>query len=381
MSSISSRRPETVADTAGDAAQRRFWLALMRAPEYGSCRFLQLLDRPGAPGALFFESHEALAAAGAGRALIQYLQAPDWKRVERDLEWLSAPRRSFISIRDPQYPALLREIAVPPPVLLVAGDPEALVCRQVAVVGSRNPTPVGEKTAFQLAAALASSGYAITSGLALGIDAASHRGALSVGGRTVAVLGSGPDQIYPRSHHALMEEIVATGGAVISEFPLGVPPRAANFPRRNRIISGSSLGTLVVEAALRSGSLITARLAAEQGREVFAVPGSIHNPLSRGCHALIRQGAKLVETAADILEEFGECCGVMGAAAPPASMQCDLDGPSRELLKYVACEPTSVDTLVAASGFSAEQTTALLVRLELSGYVASAAGGCYCRLI
>ncbi len=352
----------------------------MRAPEYGTRGFLNRLHRAGAPESLFSASRASLEALGASPALIDYLRAPDWARVDRDLEWLSQPGHCCIGIRDPRYPPLLREIPLPPPLLLVAGDPTALTCRQVAVVGSRNPSPNGERTAGQLAAGLAASGYAVTSGLALGIDAAGHRGALSVGGRTIAVLGTGLDQVYPRSHGALMQEI-ASSGAVVSEFPLGTPPRAANFPRRNRLISGSSLGTLVVEAALRSGSLITARLAAEQGREVFAVPGSIHHPLSRGCHMLIREGAKLVETIGDILEELGETESPEAGSPEPVTAPRDLDDASRTLLKYVACEPTSVDTLVAATGFSAEHTTALLVELELNGYVASTASGCYCRII
>lgn len=377
MSSISSRHLE-LGNEGSEATDLRFWLALARAPEYGSRRFIALLAKSGAPESLFSASRAELEASGASAALIDYLQAPDWGRVELDLAWLAAPGRHCITFRQRHYPALLKEIPMPPPVLFVLGDPEVLSVRQIAMVGSRNPSPTGEKIAFDMAAQLADAGFAVTSGLALGIDSASHRGALSVAGRTVAVLGTGLDQVYPRSSRALTEEIAATG-AVVSEFPLGTPPRAAHFPRRNRIISGVSLGTLVVEAALRSGSLITARLAAEQGRDVFAVPGSIHNPLAKGCHALIQQGAKLVESVADVLEELGGC-----GAAPPsppqqAAPECDLDGASSELLKYVAYEPTSVDTLVAATGLSAEHTTALLVMLELNGFVASAPGGCYCR--
>lgn len=378
MFSTSSRRRECDGERHG-ATDLHFWLALLRAPEFGSQRTLTLLDLPGAPASLFAETRTALAAAGASPALADYLKAPDWQRVEQDLAWLAGPDRYCITLRQPAYPALLREIPVPPPVLFVLGDPAALALRQIAMVGSRNPSPTGQQTAFQMAAQLAAAGYAVTSGLALGIDAESHRGALSVAGCTLAVLGTGIDQVYPRSHRALAEEIAATG-AVVSEFPLGTPPRAGHFPRRNRIISGISLGTLVVEAALRSGSLITARLAAEQGRDVFAVPGSIYNPLARGCHALLRQGAKLVETVTDVLEELGE----VGVVPPPLQQTaagCDLDGPSRALLKYVACEPTSVDTLVAATGLSAEHTISLLVVLELNGFVASAAGGCYCRTL
>jgi DNA processing protein len=363
-----------------DASERRFWVALTHAPEFGSRRFLALLERFCRPANLFTESPRSLEAAGASAALIDYLRAPDWARIDRDLGWLDHPQRHCIAFAEDAYPALLREIPAPPPLLFVEGDPGALNVRQIAVVGSRNPSPYGQRVAFRTAAELAACGYAVTSGLALGIDAAGHRGALSAAGKTLAVLGTGLDQTYPRSHQALREEIAATG-AVISDFPLGTPPLAANFPRRNRLISGLSRGTLVVEAALRSGSLITARLAVEQGRDVFAIPGSIDNPLARGCHELLRQGAKLVENVSDILDELGGFIAANPLAAQPGGSPAEFDAASRELLKYVACEPTSVDTLVAATGFSAEQVASLLVMLELQGYVASSAGGHYCRII
>lgn len=363
-----------------DAADLRYWLALARAPGFGSHGFLDFLGRIGGPAALFAGPPDHLEKSGASRALIDFLREPDWGRVERDLSWLDQPNRCCLSFLGSDYPALLREIPAPPPLLFVEGDRTLLTSRQIAVVGSRNPSPSGEKTAFQMAAQLAAAGLTVTSGLALGIDGAGHRGALSVAGGTVAVLGTGLDQTYPRSHRALREEIAASG-AVVTDFPLGTPPRAANFPRRNRLISGLSLGTLVVEAALRSGSLITARLAAEQGREVFAVPGSIHNPLARGCHSLIQQGAKLVEGIADILDEFGGTAVLPGPESLPVVGGQELDAVSRELLKYVACDPTTVDTLVAVTGLSAEQTTSLLVMLELKGFVVATAGGCYCRII
>jgi DNA processing protein len=363
-----------------DDSERRYWVALSRAPEFGSRRCLALLERCGGPANLFTASPRSLEIAGASPALLEYLRAPDWSRIDRDLTWLDQPRRHCITIADDAYPALLREIPAPPALLFVEGDAGLLSARQIAMVGSRNPSPYGQRVAFRTAAEVATCGYAVTSGLALGIDAAGHRGSLSVGGKTVAVLGTGLDQTYPRSHQALREEIAATG-AVVSDFPLGTRPLAANFPRRNRLISGLSLGTLVVEAALRSGSLITARLAAEQGREVFAIPGSIDNPLARGCHQLIRQGAKLVEDVADILEELGGFVAINSVAAEPGGSPTGLDTASRELLKYVACGPTSVDTLIAATGFSAEQTASLLVMLELQGYVASSAGGHYCKIV
>lgn len=355
----------------------RFWLALARAPGSGGRQLRALLDCPGAPRALFTESAGALRKLGAAPSLIDYLRAPDWKQIDRDLDWLSEPRHSCIPLGDPRYPALLREIAAPPTVLYVDGSPDALARPMIAVVGSRNPTPAGTRTAFEFAGALCDSGAAIASGLAVGIDAAAHQGALARQGTTIAVVGTGPDEVYPRRHRRLCESI-AESGAVVSEFPPGTPPRPANFPRRNRVISGLSAGTLVVEATLRSGSLITARLSLEQDREVFAIPGSIHNPLARGCHALIKQGAKLVEAVDDILEELAGFGLSRAGGTIPAAMN-ELDEASAELLKFVAWEPTSVDTLVAATGFSAEQVTSILVLLELSGHIASTAAGCYCR--
>jgi DNA processing protein len=223
-------------------------------------------------------------------------------------------------VNDGRYPPLLREIPQAPPVLFVHGDPDCLRVPQLAMVGTRNPTPSGRETARQFAAHLAGAGMIITSGLALGIDAAAHQGALAGGGRTIAVMGTSLDRVYPAKHRDLARAI-AERGALVSELPTGTPALAENFPRRNRLISGLALGVLVVEAALQSGSLITARLALDQGREVFAIPGSIHNPLAKGCHALIRQGAKLVETANDIVEELGALAAVNGERR--RTTQCD----------------------------------------------------------
>jgi DNA processing protein len=255
---------------------------------------------------------------------------------------------------------------------------------QLAVVGSRNPTSLGRDTAQQFARHLASAGLAITSGLALGIDAAGHRGALQAHGRTVAVLGCGLDEVYPRENAALAREI-AEHGALVSELPAGTPPLKQHFPRRNRIIAGLSVGTLVVEAALHSGSLITARLAAEQGREVFAIPGSIHSPQSRGCHRLIRQGAKLVETADDIFAELGALLDGLRAAAPAQAPEAqrlsapELDKDYEILLDALGFAPAGVDALVARTGFPADAVASMLLILELDGRVAQQPGGLYCR--
>jgi len=283
------------------------------------------------------------------------------------------------------YPPLLASIPDPPLVLFVEGDPAVLGLPQLAVVGSRSPTPIGRDTAQQFAEHLARSGLAITSGLALGIDAASHRGALRASGRTIAVLGCGLDSIYPRENAPLAADIVTSGGALVADLPTGTPPLKHHFPRRNRIISGLSVGTLVVEATLRSGSLITARLAAEQGREVFAIPGSIHSPLSHGCHRLIRQGAKLVESTDDIFSELGAL--LAGLIAPGRSELPDaqgvfwpvLDKEYEILLDALGFEPASIDALVARTGLRAGSVASMLLILELDGRVQQQPGGRFCR--
>lgn len=367
------------ASESGRFEELRFWLALHRAPLIGSRRFKALLERFGTPRAVFEAGHTEWRAAGLPEPTLAYLQAPDWRAVAADLAWLEGEHHHGLTSAHPLYPPLLSEIADPPAILFVAGCPEALSLRHIAIVGSRNPSPPGCQTAHDLAKALVSAGFGVVSGLALGIDAAAHQGALDGHGITLAVAGSGPDRIYPRQHQALAEHIVSRQGALVSEFPPGTEPKAAHFPRRNRIISGLALGTLVVEAAERSGSLITARLALEQNREVFAVPGSIYSPLSRGCNGLIRAGAKLVQSAGDILEEF-EFRTHFAAASGPVQVQPGEECPHPELLKCIAYDPTSVDTLVAATGYSAEIISSQLLLLELQGYVASTPGGCFIRL-
>ncbi|BBL76527.1 DNA-processing protein DprA [Methylomagnum ishizawai] len=357
----------------------RYWLALHRAPLIGSRRFASLLSHFGTPKAVFEAGTAAWTALKIPEKTIAYFQNPDWGTVAHDLDWLNGSQRHCLTLHDPRYPALLREIADPPPLLFVVGEPAALASRQVAMVGSRNPSASGRKAAHHLARELAAAGYGVVSGLALGIDAAAHRGALDGNGITLAVAGTGPDQIYPRQHRALAQEIVERGGAILSEFPPGTEPKAGNFPRRNRIISGLALGTLVVEAAEQSGSLITARLALEQGREVFAVPGSIYSPVSKGCNDLIQEGAKLVQSVRDIVEEFGPTT-LPGRPEPPPLPAPSGDEPHWALLKFIAYDPTSVDTLVAVTGESPESIAATLLMLELQGYVESAPGGCYVRI-
>lgn len=282
------------------------------------------------------------------------------------------------------YPFLLRDIPDPPPVLYVLGDVEILRQTQLAMVGSRNPTPAGKDNALQFAASLAEMGIVITSGLALGIDAAAHEGALRAKGRTIAVAGTGVDRVYPAQHRKLAHQIVAEGGAIISEYPLAAPPLKHQFPRRNRLISGLSLGTLVVEAAQSSGSLITARLAMEQGREVFAIPGSIHNPLAKGCHQLIRQGAKLVETAQDILEELGALLPLhaqvlmssSGKQHDSISNQAFVpDVDHEQVLNAMGYEPADPDVLVQRTGLPIEHIASMLLTLELNDVILSVPGG------
>ena len=298
--------------------------------------------------------------------------------IDYDMSWLEQQNNSVITYNDTHYPAQLKEIADPPPVLFVRGNPDLLSLPQIAIVGSRNPSALGEETAFNFAKALSLYGFVITSGLALGIDGASHRGALNAQGYTVAVAGTGLDRVYPARHKELATEIVNTG-VMISEFPPGTNAKANHFPRRNRIISGLCQGLLVVEAAKQSGSLITARMALEQNREVFAIPGSIHNPLARGCNALIREGAKLVETTQDILEELNQYYQ-QDEKLIPFTLQSTLDLEQQTLLNLVMFSPTSIDTLVENSNESVEVISSMLLILELQGYIEATPGGCYIRI-
>jgi DNA processing protein len=363
--------------------QLKQWLALLHAPGLGGRGINALLQEVGAPGPLFSSDHATLKRLGLKGQTITHLRASEWEAVDNDLAWLEKPGNHILTLGDDRYPALLREIPDPPPVLFVHGDPALLHHPQLAMVGSRNPSPGGRDNALNFARHLAAAGLTVTSGLAIGIDGAAHQGALDGEGHTVAVTGTGLDRVYPASQRELAHRI-ADQGVLVSEFSPGTPPLAANFPRRNRIISGLSIGTLVVEAALKSGSLITARLALEQGREVFAIPGSIHNPLARGCHTLIRQGAKLVETASDIMEELAPLLGSLEStsetgADPSSPPDRNLDPEYLQLLESVGHDPTSVDSIIERSGLTADIVSSMLLLLELEGYVSSATGGRYCR--
>jgi len=354
-------------------------LAWLRADEYAA-----LCQHFGDQEAPFRESHAALERAGLPPDKSRRLAETDNAELEAALRWLEAEDQNLLFLNDDAYPKLLRDIEDPPLTLYVKGSLDQLSMPALAVVGSRNPTRGGLGNARDFAAHLGRIGFAITSGLAEGIDAAAHAAALDAGASSVAVMGTGIDRVYPGGHRELAHRI-AKHGALVSEYPLGTPPRRQHFPERNRILTGLCLGVLVVEAAVKSGSLISARLAAEQGREVFAIPGSIHNVLSRGCHRLIRQGAKLVETAEDIVSELGVLVeGIRGesdhaepAREPPAPGDSSRD----ELLNAMGYDPVNVDELLEQSGLTIAELSSMLLILELEGKIEKLAGGQYTRLV
>jgi DNA processing protein len=376
---VASSRIGTQAETLTD------WLTLTHAQGVGPASFHRLLDTFRNPAEVLNAGTELLYQLGLSNHTIEALRRPDVQAIERDLEWQAKPGNRILTCQDPDYPALLREIPDPPPLLYLHGNIEVLREPQLAMVGSRNPTAAGRQTAIDFARHLSAAGLVITSGLALGIDTAAHQGALDAGAPTITVMGTGLDRVYPARNRDLAREI-AGNGVLVSEFPPGTPPRAENFPRRNRIISGLSLGTLVVEAATRSGSLITARYALEQGREVFAIPGSIHNPLARGCHHLIRQGAKLVETAQDIMDELAALATTLDSDAIPGMPDPGLAGSAQlpedyaQLLESIGFENTSVDMLVKATDLTPAEVSSMLLQLEMNGYIAANPGGFYNRL-
>ncbi len=350
----------------------RGWLRLTLVPGLGGQGLRKLLGAFGLPSQVIAAGRNALAGS-VGEALAQRILADDGgAAVAAALEWAAAPGHAILTLADAAYPQQLLEIPDPPALLYVHGDPALLARRGLAVVGSRNATAQGITNAERFARAFSDAGLTIISGLALGIDAAAHRGALDGAGSTVAVLGCGIDVVYPKRNAALHAAIAARG-AIVSELALGAPPAAENFPRRNRLISGLARGVLVVEAAIASGSLITARLAAEQGRDVFAIPGSIHSPLAKGCHLLIKQGAKLVESAQDVLDELA--LPAAAGAPPPVAAEKE-----HVLLAHLGYDPCNVDTLCRRSGLTPDTVSAMLLELELDGRVAALPGGQYQRI-
>ena len=352
---------------------------------YHACsnrRLLRLLAHYGGDATRARRAGAAsLRALGLGAATIARIGARSDPLVERDLEWSRAQGNRLVCYDGPAYPPLLREIDDHPALLYARGRAELLAEAQIAIVGSRLCTPGGANTAFEFAEALAAAGITVTSGMALGIDTQAHRGALAAGGYTIAVVATGIDLVYPARNRRLADEILRRG-LMISEFPLGQAARRISFPQRNRIISGLALGTLVVEAGERSGSLISARFAAEQGREVFAVPGSINNPQTRGCHALLRDGACLAESPADIARELGALARMELPAAnqPPRRDLSGVDDRHRQLLQAIGYDPVDHDTLAARSGLTIEEVSSMLLLLELNDLIQPAPGGCYVRI-
>ena len=360
------------------------WLRLALTPGLGNAAARRLLAAFGLPGNVFTQSLEALAQVVSSAQAQALHTEPAQLRAQLDAthEWLQAQalaRRAILTLADAAYPASLLNTADPPLMLYLMGEMDVAWPSAIAVVGSRNPTPQGLANARQFARSFAQAGLTVVSGLALGVDAAAHEGALEAAApgqlATIAVVGTGLDRVYPRQHLELAHRI-AQRGLLVSEYPLGTPPLAPNFPRRNRIISALSQGTVVVEAALKSGSLITAHQAAEQGKEVFAIPGSIHSPQSRGCHALLKQGAKLVETAQDVLEELS----VPHPRPSTTSALEEAPEPEDGILTALGFDPVGLDALVARTGVAAAHLQAKLLELELQGDVARLPGGLFQRV-
>lgn len=388
-----------------DRDDQHAWLILLRTPGLGPAQLRERLAAAGGDIRSTLASWRR-APAGLGEAAHAWLARPDEQRLAADHAWLAAPGHRLLCCTEADFPPLLEHIAQPPAALFVDGDAAQLLHPQVAVVGARGAGAGGRAHARRFAQALAEAGFTVTSGLADGIDGAAHAAALAAGQPTIAVVGTGPDRVYPRQHQALAQAIAAQG-ALVSEFPPGTPARADHFPRRNRIIAGLSLGTLVIEAGLKSGSLITARLAGEQGREVFALPGSIHNPLARGCHRLIRDGARLVEEPAEVIEVLAPAARALGQElaarlredaatdhqAKPAAKPSPLPGRTgamaagwsgdpdyQRLREALGHDPATLDELVGRSGFSPAVLASMLLMLELEGRVEGLPGNRYQRL-
>jgi len=402
------------APAAGDDAAD--WLRLTLCSGVGAAAQRALLAAFGLPAQIFTAGRGALAAVVGAELADRLIAPPDTARIDAARAWAAQPGNHLVTLADTRYPQALLDIADPPVLLYVKGDPGVLARPALAIVGARSATPQGLANAEAFARALAAAGLTIVSGLALGIDAAAHRGALAgAAGTTVAVIGTGADRVYPARHHTLAHEIAARG-AIVSEYPLGAAPLPHHFPRRNRLIAGLTHGVLVVEAAVGSGSLITARLAADSGREVFAIPGSIHSPLARGCHRLIRDGAKLVETVEDVLEELrGSVPGgdlparaaarpangrkhvragaAKAAAAPMATATGDSEPARRHddagvpsdpqalrVLEAAGHDPVDIDTLALRCGLTLDALYAILLPLELDGHISRLPGGRFQRL-
>ncbi|CAC9951822.1 Rossmann fold nucleotide-binding protein Smf possibly involved in DNA uptake [uncultured Gammaproteobacteria bacterium] len=346
-----------------------YWLLLLKAPHLGVKTFYKALQYFESPQQVFSSSHTERLNSGLFRKpTLEYLTTIDTSLVQTDLDWLEGDDCHILTLIDENYPSQLKTIADPPPLLYVRGDIFCLSKPQLAIVGSRNPSTGGKQNAYQFANQLANLGLVITSGMASGIDAQAHIGALEAQVNTIAVCGTGLDRIYPAKHKSLAHQI-SLQGALVSEFCIGTAPIASNFPRRNRIISGLSLGTLVVEASIKSGTMITAKLAADQGKEVFAIPSSIHNPLAEGCHDLIKQGAKLTSSINDIINELPE--GLLGNISSIKTSQStkQVDKTGFNVLKCLSYEALTVDQLVEKTKLSPQLVTQELLLLELNGQI------------
>jgi DNA processing protein len=365
---------------SSDVAEHAGWIRLMQTEGVGVEAARRLLSAFGMPSAIFAADRDAMCAVVTARIANAVLTPPSamlQNNIERALAWAGEPGNRIVTLADADYPQALLNIADPPVLLYIKGRMELLAATSLAVVGSRNATVQGLQNSERFSDAASRAGLTIVSGLALGIDAAAHQGGLRGTGSTVAVIGTGIDVVYPARNRTLAHRL-AEEGCIVSEYPLGMPPIAGNFPRRNRIISGLARAVLVVEAAAQSGSLITARMAAEQGRDVFAIPGSIHSPLSKGCHLLIKQGAKLVESAEDILEELGRL-----PLASPQSLQqraCAERPEEDTVLRAMGFDPVDADMLSLRSGLDAAALQARLLTLELDGVVECLPGGSYRRI-
>lgn len=363
------------APSPGQAARLAAWLRLEQVPGVGRLTAGKLLARFHTPDAIFCASHATLASLVSPPQAAALLAAPAPGAIECALAWDAGDNQSILTLDDARYPRALRDIPDPPLLLYVIGRSALLTRPALAIVGSRNATAQGAANARAFARALSAEGLTIVSGMALGIDAAAHEGGLEGRGATVAVIGTGADRIYPARNEGLARRIAAEG-CIVSEYPLGTPATPANFPRRNRIISGLCRGVLVVEAAARSGSLITAHVANDQGRDVFAIPGSIHAPLSKGCHKLIKEGARLVESAADVLQELG----MLAPDAPAPEQVARLTGELGALLHALGHEPAGADRLVTLTGMAAGTLSGHLLALELAGHVERLPGGLFQRV-
>lgn len=370
-----------------DQDEIRAWLTLLRTPGLGAAGLRALRQQAGSARAACADIHRFRQQAGLDPVALEWIAHPDPGLLDADLSWLAGSNHRLMRFDEPDFPPQLDSIASPPAALFVAGDPALLLMPQVAIVGARSATAQGLATARDFARTFSRAGLVITSGMADGIDGAAHVGALEAGGATVAVVGTGPDLVYPRKHRELAANIVQKG-LIVSEFPPGTEARPNHFPRRNRLIAGLALGTLVIEAGLQSGSLITARLAAEAGREVFALPGSIHNPLAKGCHRLIREGARLVETAAEVIEALAPAAQALGAdlkarldagGAPVAAVggvQARAQDPDYvKLFEALGDAPVALDELIERTGLGAAAISSMLLLLELEGSVAPAGNG------